>query len=210
MNINWDSILGKYKAFIESDEGQKRAETAISSGSGNGFSPSNEYMIEAANTLIKFIQEEFYNAYTYDSADSVRKIIDNDLIVTMMPVKIDKGKNKGFQYQLDIGFADESALRRESLLRNKYSGGRTGRGIDNIISLYDTGGGSTETFGYWETRSDWYRYDDQPPFIKTPVPVFDKTGFILAAVEEFNKTYGEVYNCVATISAPDSRFYVRA
>lgn len=217
MNINWESILSKYKSYIKSDECQKRIENAVSSGSTSSSPP--DYMIDAANKLISSIQDEFYKAYPlggYGSfygvsgAESVKKIIDENLTITMMPIKDGKSKSGGVQYRLEIGFADESLLRRESLLKSKVGSERTGDGIDNIISLMDTGGGNKEVSGYWETRSDIYRFDNAPPYIKTPVPVFPKTGFILAAVESFNATYGVTYNCIASITAPDSRFYVRA
>lgn len=219
MNINWDSILDKYKAYVDSDEGQRRLESAISSGGSGKGSLSNERFIEVGRILISYIQKEFYRFYPLggsgsfygvNEVESVKRLIDEDLTITVAPVKISKPSGKGAMYRLEIGFMDDSALERKSLRRSKYSTARTGDGIDNIISLMDTGGGIKSVSGYWETREDIYSYGSTPPYIKTPVPVFERTGFMLAAVESFNRDYGSIYNCVASISAPDPRFYVRA
>lgn len=209
MEINWNSILGKVKNYIASDDGQQRVKNAISGGAG-GVSNSDitNHMIDAANKLIGYIQNEFYKSYPY-GADSVRDIIDNDLEITMMPVEIGKGKSGGIKYRIDVGFHDESALHRNSLRKSMIGKQRTGKGIDNIISLFDTGGGSKVVHGYWDGREDYNSNNGNPPYITTPVPVFSQTGFMLAAVESFNRECGDVYSCVATISAPDPRFYIR-
>lgn len=206
MKINWDSILGKYEDYINSEEGQQHIQKASSSGKNDGV--NTNFMITAANKLIEYIQKEFYLLCTASSAESVKKIIDEELTITMMPTKI--GEKDGLpQYQIDIGFLDDSVLKRESLRKSMFGKKRTGKGIDNIISLYDTGGGNKKVFGYWETREDYNLNIGDPPYIATPVPVFTQTAFMLSAVNKFNQEFGKTYNCVATISAPDSRFYVR-
>ena len=206
IKINWASIVGKYEGYIDSEDGQKRIQSTTSSGKGG--SVNTDYMINAANKLIEYIQNEFYSFYTINSAESVREIIDEGLVITMAPTKIgvDNGVSK---YQIDVGFLNENALKRESLRKSMFDKKRTGDGIDNIISLYDTGGGNKQVYGYWETREDYNMNIGDPPYIATPVPVFTRTAFMLSAVNKFNQELGEVYNCVATISAPDPRFYVR-
>ena len=132
IKINWASIVGKYEDYVGSEDGQKRIQSATSSGKGG--SVNTDYMINAANKLIEYIENEFYSFYTINSAESVREIIDEGLVITMAPTKIgvDNGVSK---YQIDIGFLTENALKRESLRKSMFDKKRTGDGIDNIISL---------------------------------------------------------------------------
>lgn len=191
MQINFDVIKEKTKKYIESDEGQEFVSSiAIPEG----------MMIEAAQKLADIIRR---NVHSGLYGNSINKIVDSGIIISR-PVRTGKYKGRN-TWAIDISF-DPSMLHRDSLeiLHKGRVIGHTGYGIDNIMSLLDTGypyaddAKMKSVRGYW--RSKW-RY------ILTPL---ERAGdhFMSDSVNEFNALYGQEYFCYASIVAPDE-YYMR-
>lgn len=84
-------------------------------------------------------------------------------------------------YKVYIAFADD--LSRQSLLSYSASGARTGEGIDNIISLFNTGYSARgAVHGFWENAGvdTW------------SVPYRPRLGFMEDAIDKFNMKYASV------------------
>lgn len=191
MQINFDIIKSKTQKFIESDEGQEFV---------SSIAIPEEMMIEAAQKLADIIRR---NVHSGLYGNSINKIVDSGIIISR-PVRTGKYKGRN-TWAIDISF-DPSMLHRESLeiLHKGRVIGHTGYGIDNIMSLLDTGypyaddAKMKSVRGYW--RSKW-RY------ILTPL---ERAGdhFMSDSVNEFNALYGQEYFCYASIVAPDE-YYMR-
>jgi len=191
MQINFDSITEKTKKYIESDEGQDLV---------SGIAIPEEMMLEAADKLAAILRR---NILSGRYGQSINRIAESGIIISH-PVK--SGKFKGrTTWAIDISF-NPSMLHRDSLeiIRKGRVVGHTGEGIDNIMSLLDTGfpyaddAQMKSVRGYW--RSRWTT-------IKTPL---ERAGdhFMYDTVSEFNALYGRDYFCYATIEAPDE-YYMR-
>lgn len=191
MQINFDIIKSKTQKFIESDEGQEFV---------SSIAIPEEMMIEAAQKLADIIRR---NVHSGLYGNSINKIVDSGIIISR-PVRTGKYKGRN-TWAIDISF-DPSMLHRDSLeiLHKGRVIGHTGYGIDNIMSLLDTGypyaddAKMKSVRGYW--RSKW-RY------VLTPL---ERVGdhFMSDSVNEFNTLYGQEYFCYASIVAPDE-YYMR-
>lgn len=191
MQINFDIIKEKTKKYIESDEGQELV---------SSIAIPEEMMIEAAQKLADIIRR---NVHSGLYGNSINKIVDSGIIISR-PVRTGKYKGRN-TWAIDISF-DPSMLHRDSLeiLQKGRVIGHTGYGIDNIMSLLDTGypyaddAKMKSVRGYW--RSKW-RY------VLTPL---ERAGdhFMSDSVNEFNAVYGQEYFCYASIVAPDE-YYMR-
>lgn len=205
MDIDWDSILGKYTTYIKSAAFKDRVSRITT--------VSPQMMEEAGEKMIELIQKcamsEMVSSYgSQDKVpDSIQELLNEDLGIRAMVspyefsissqgVKVDSVA----KYQIDIGFSDtfssNEKLYRPSL-RWKH-GTSPYKGINNIISLFDTG---------YTARSRVYGYNRHDKYV-TSSPHRDGMAFMAAAVEMFNQEYGDVYNCYAYISA-DPQFYIR-
>lgn len=191
MQINFDIIKSKTQKFIESDEGQEFV---------SSIAIPEEMMIEAAQKLADIIRR---NVHSGLYGNSINKIVDSGIMISR-PVRTGKYKGRN-TWAIDISF-DPSMLHRDSLeiLHKGRVIGHTGYGIDNIMSLLDTGypyaddAKMKSVRGYW--RSKW-RY------VLTPL---ERAGdhFMSDSVNEFNALYGQEYFCYASIVAPDE-YYMR-
>lgn len=196
MDIDWDSILGKYTTYIKSAAFKDRVSRIAT--------VSPQMMEEAGEKMIELIQKcamsEMVSSYGSQGRvpDSIQELLNEDLGITarVSPYEFSMDSQRGTQYQLDIGFSDTEKLHRPSL-RWKH-GTSPYKGIDNIISLFDTG---------YTARSRAYGYNRHDKYVVTD-PHRDGMAFMAAAVEMFNQEYGDVYNCYAYISA-DPQFYIR-
>lgn len=191
MQINFDIIKSKTQKFIESDEGQEFV---------SSIAIPEEMMIEAAQKLADIIRR---NVHSGLYGNSINKIVDSGIIISR-PVRTGKYKGRS-TWAIDISF-NPSMLHRDSLeiLHKGRVIGHTGYGIDNIMSLLDTGypyaddAKMKSVRGYW--RSKWC-------YILTPL---ERAGdhFMSDSVNEFNALYGQEYFCYASIVAPDE-YYMR-
>lgn len=191
MQINFDIIKSKTQKFIESDEGQEFV---------SSIAIPEEMMIEAAQKLADIIRR---NVHSGLYGNSINKIVDSGIIISR-PVRTGKYKGRN-TWAIDISF-DPSMLHRDSLeiLHKGRVIGHTGYGIDNIMSLLDTGypyaddAKMKSVRGYWRSKR---RY------VLTPL---ERAGdhFMSDSVNEFNALYGQEYFCYASIVAPDE-YYMR-
>lgn len=199
MYINWDSILGKYNAFIKSDAGKQKIKEAMI----NAPSVSTNIMEEAGQKMAEVIKEcairKLAAAYGNSSLipSSINELLTSDIGITTAPYKNGTDEEGNDTFGLDVGFSDENELYRPSLRwRKKQS---PYKGIDNIISLFDTG---------YYSRNRAYGYTRTGAYTVTKTHLFDELGFMSEAVDTFNEKYGATYGCQAYISA-DPKFYAR-
>lgn len=191
MQVNFDAIKEKVQRFIDSNEGQELID---------GLAIPEGMMIEAGEIMRNILRERILSGSYGKSIDNIA----NSGIIVSPPYESGK-KGKRTLWSIDIDF-DPTMLHRDSLqIRRK---GRivahTGRGIDNIMSLLDTGypyspsAQMKSVRGFWESR--WVT-------IMTPL---ERAGdhFMSDAVNEFNTVYGSEYFCTARISAP-KEYYMR-
>lgn len=205
MGINVGSIMSKLKIYAGSSSGKNKMDKCIGDYIKAGKNKtaagdeliSTERMNEAADKVIELILR-----YAYPLPPSVYTLLGSNLESTK-PLPF--GSEDGSWY-IDLQFKDGSLLRRESLRRRvggigseEITNERTGTGIDNIISLFDTGyEAGWSVYGYWDTAG------------KRVKSVRSREGihFMRDAVNEFNTIYGKQYHCVASIVA-DPMYYTR-
>lgn len=205
--IDFDKVFKKVEVYVKSAKGekakadyldrcQKEGRTRTASGS---VLITQAAMREAADLMIKEIQIYGRACYSRDSAKSLKEHFDS--------LKITKEKfSTKTQSQLFIGFPGEKSLHRNSLYTHGRKSKRrikyyTGGGIDNIISLFDTGYSAKKRVnGLWEGHLGL-------GFVKSRKQRVGQR-FMSLAVDSFNTVYGEEYHCVASISA-NEKYYIR-
>lgn len=197
--ININSIARKIKEFTESSAGKGKISEYIfdKRKSGNGKTASGGYivteqdMIRLAETMIRIMKEEI----SVFSDEIPKSVLDHFESLNYRIPKID-GVH-GEYYIIEIFFEDD--LSRPSFI--SVDGGRTGEGIKNIVSLFNTGyKSSAEVIGYWDGHEDLGRLASRT--------YLEGKYFIQRAVESFNQIYGKKYKVKAKITA-DEEFYKR-
>lgn len=197
MGINVGSIMSKLEIYAGSSSGKNKMDKCISDyiKAGKNKTASGEVitstaqMEEAADILVRLIFK--YAAPMPASVFDLLSTLENT-----PPSPFDSDESSWY---VNIQFENKSLLRRESLRRGFGSEARTGDGIDNIISLFDTGYyAHRKVYGVWDTAqakiaSKMRRHGIQ---------------FMKRAVDEFNTIYGNKYHCVASIVA-DPMYYTR-
>ena len=214
MQINTGSIQSKIDAYLKLEECKRKKADYVNnamlnssrllSNSSNAGLPTDDVMNEAARILISEIQKTALSLIP-DSAGSVRNLISNDLCITQYANTVGKNKDGINIYELHIGFRDSSALHRMSLRtkKGKYLGG----GIDNIVSLFDTGYTNHIMSGSGRLRGYWDSVTSGDTIYTLNKPHRDALGFIASSVELFNNGYGKFYNCHAKIVADDEYYF---
>lgn len=188
--------MSKVKSYSESDAGKAKIAELIRKRreTGNGKLATGDYIItlqdmqHMAEELIRTLKDEASSS-TNNLPQSVLDHF-NSLTYTQ-PVPYGRESK---QYSIDIYFQDN--LSRMSLLITSGSkkGQRTGAGIKNIVSLYDTGyQASKQVYGEWNGHED-------TGIIASRTELEGKY-FIERAIDSFNRKYGASYNLVAKITA---------
>lgn len=197
--VNISSIMSRVNEFAKSQRGKDRMMQYLAKCRINGKNKTEagnkiiteQTMICAAETLISMLKE---TASQYRLPESV--IAHFASLDYSQPVPY--GKESG-QYKCDITFADD--LSRMSLLitTGKRAGRRTGDGIDNIVSLFDTGyDADKRVYGVWDGHGD---------NVIASLTHRDGLHFMRDAVDSFNREYGAAYGVYAYIPADGGRFY---
>lgn len=197
--INMASIMSKVRAYAKTNECKKRSQEYIAQCRQAGRSTTEsgetiiteEIMCRAAETMIATLRQI---AQEHQLPASVQEHF-NSLEYSQPRVV----GNQGEAYQVDIWFSDD--LSRMSLLipTGKRAGQRTGDGIQNIVSLFDTGySASHSVFGTW----DWH---EDAGVIRSRSQL-DGKHFMSQAVDSFNRAWSEIYGVRAMIAA-DTEFY---
>lgn len=202
MGINIDSIMNRLSRYTKTKEGKEIMSEYIESNivSGKSFAIESQPIIDTArmkslaDTLINDI---IMKADAAGLPEGVMRVLKQ-----LSQKELTKVGVRSSTWSIEIGFPDGNSLYRPSLFderRHKH----TGKGINNIVSLFDTGY-SIETkghvYGLWKGHEKLgiVRNRKHRPSI----------GFMSAAVTEFNTVYGTMYNCKATIVA-DKKYYKR-
>lgn len=197
--INMASIMSKVRAYAKTNECKKRSQDYIAQCRQAGRSTTEsgetiiteEIMCRAAETMIATLRQI---AQEHQLPASVQEHF-NSLEYSQPRVV----GNQGEVYQVDIWFSDD--LSRMSLLipTGKRAGQRTGDGIQNIVSLFDTGySASHSVFGTWDGHED-------AGVIRSRSQL-DGKHFMSQAVDSFNRAWSEIYGVRAMIAA-DTEFY---
>ena len=197
--INMASIMSKVRAYAKTNECKKRTQDYIAQcrQAGRNTTESGETIIteeimcRAAETMIATLRQI---AQEHQLPASVQEHF-NSLEYSQPRVV----GNQGEVYQVDIWFSDD--LSRMSLLipTGKRAGQRTGDGIQNIVSVFDTGySASHSVFGTWDGHED-------AGVIRSRSQL-DGKHFMSQAVDSFNRAWSEIYGVRAMIAA-DTEFY---
>lgn len=199
--INMSSIMGKVRSYAHSNEGRNRIRACIDSyrKSGKAVTDGKESVVTEqtmctiAEAMINILK---HAAKEQQLPESVGAHFNS---LTYSPPRV--VGTQGDLYQVDIQFTDD--LSRMSLLikSGERKGQRTGEGIKNIVSLFDTGySASSPVFGVWDTH-------DAESSVKS-LENRDGRWLMSNATETFNRIFGETYNVYAFITA-DPEFYHR-
>lgn len=197
--INMASIMSKVRAYVKTNECKKRSQEYIAQCRQDGRITTEsgetiiteEIMCRAAETMIATLRQI---AQEHQLPASVQEHF-NSLEYSQPRVV----GNQGEAYQVDIWFSDD--LSRMSLLipTGKRAGQRTGDGIQNIVSLFDTGySASHSVFGTWGGH-------EEDGVIRSRSQL-DGKHFMSQAVDSFNRAWSEIYGVRAMIAA-DTEFY---
>lgn len=214
MRINMSSIMDKVNAYADSKSGAEKKSNCINEYVQNGVRTTKsggtiitlDEMVELADFLIFKI---IVNTSGIIPGD-VRNLIIEDLCVMQSPIYMGKNENGIDMYELGIGFKNPARLRRSSLSTRPYYQGTdpsimtsfTGNGIDNIVSLFDTGYSTdVRKFGYWNPYETDTIVHTANRLSREPL------GFIESSIIEFNNSIGKRYGCTAYISADDDYYF---
>ena len=203
-SIDESDILSKIKDFLDTKDGREVI--------NNNVEINSDMMLEAAkmfrHTLVSVMETHAPALIPYSVVNIPRST--EDFYVGTPTKWIDEDGDGINEWMVTLSF-DEQAVKRKSLAikgRSLSSGGDiigyTGEGIDNIISLFDTGypvekeQTKVAVYGWWLNKN------------KYVVAVRARAGlnFMQHSVERFNETYGKEYGCYAAISE-DCQYYVQ-
>ena len=197
--IDISSIMEKVGAYVKSQRGKEAMQRYINQCRTEGRSTTaagdtiitEQVMMRAAEKLISMLKE---TAAQNNLPKSVKEHFDS--LYYSEPILYGKESS---QYKVDITFGDD--LSRMSLLitSGKDKGKRTGNGIDNIVSLFDTGySADKRVYGVWEGHGE-----------DTIASLTQRDGmhFMSETVSAFNREWGALYNVYAYIPSENGRFY---
>lgn len=197
--IDISSIMSKVGAYAKSQRGKDVMRQYIDQCRSDGRSVTaagdtiitEEIMIRAAEMLISMLRETAAQHHLPESVKEHFNSLDYN-----QPVPYGRESS---QYKLDITFKDD--LSRMSLLitSGKNKGKRTGDGIDNIVSLFDTGySAEKRVYGVWDGHGE-----------ETIGSLTHRDGlhFMSETVNAFNREWGALYNVYAYIPSENGRFY---
>lgn len=194
--INMNSIMDKVKNYVASNDGKSKISKTIKGfrENGQGKLSSGAYIVtlqdmqHMAEELIRTLKEE---AAHFDNMlpQSVLNHFDSLTYTAPVPDGVE-----GRQYKIDIYFQDDLSRLSLKITSGSRKGQRTGDGIANIVSLYDTGyQASNRVYGEWSGHEEAGTIASRR--------VLEGKYFIERAIESFNLKYGATYNLEAKIAA---------
>lgn len=199
--INMSGIMSKVSQYAKTDDGKKKIsekineyiDNGVNRTDGGGVVITKETMCKAAEEMIRILKS------TASSSGIPASVLAHFDSLTYSPPR-QSGKK---EYTIDIYFADDLSRLSLKIASGKRRGERTGDGIDNIVSLFDTGyplnkKASKRVSGIWEGHEElgeiWSRTSREG------------TRFMSNSIEQFNITYGDKYNVTAYIDGGE-KFY---
>lgn len=190
-SIDENSILSKLKDFA----GTRQCSEIIN----KNVQLEPEMMLEAAEMFRRTLVDDML----WSPASNIADIPMNpNYFYADTPTRwVDEDGDGIDEWIVQLSFS-EHAIRRTSLAKKKRGVvvGFTGEGIDNIISLFDTGYSQSKP----AVRGWWLRHNKYVAAVR----MREEIGFMKRAVDTFNRTYGVEYGCYAEIVA-DNKFYAR-
>lgn len=207
-SIDLAAIEKKQKQFEKSREGKKKikeflddcVENGVGKTEGGSAIVTKEMMEEAARLMIQILKN---TAASKSLPDSV--MVHFNSLDYSQPVKIPGSKED--RYMIEIFFTDDLSRFSLRIASGPNKGKYTGEGIDNIISLFDTGYPKKDNpsdnyaIGIWDGHED--------AGVIRGRKERDGLHFMLDAVDAFNMSYSNVYGVEAYIADPDSTHYDR-
>lgn len=182
--IDMNSIMEKVSAFSKSNRGKKLMSNTIARYKRDGVRKTQagsiiiteDYMHEVAQELI-FDLQQMASQLRLEGVipDSVARHF------WSLDVRSIKSNSESGKYIVSIEFMDN--LSRPSLMTYSASGSRTGGGIDNIISLFNTGySAKGAVYGFWESAGidTW------------SLPFRPRLGFMEDVLFRFNLKYASI------------------
>lgn len=203
MNINMNAIMGKAKAWSQTEDGKRRMAACVEKYRKDGRKATSagskivteDMMREAANKFIEVMKETAVKE-EYGLPDSVIFHINN--MHAGEPVETDDS------YCISVHFGGN--LHREALENDEgYNG------VDNIVALFNNGSpedGHTPAFiyGWWNNHKPTGEAlsrsmpNDNFAWVRSRRER-EALNFIQKAVTEFNEKYGSKYNVTAVEGA---------
>lgn len=199
--IDSSAIMRMLEEYKKSPAGKEKFRNYINNlvtTGGAGAKTSGGSHVTTLNDMRKYAEELILMlksiAYRKQLPESVQRHFDS--------LQYSEPREIHGEWVIEIMFMDD--LSRMSLrVKNKDgSVGRTGDGIDNIVSLFDTGyEASKSVYGYWD------RSDGTSRRIKSKKER-DGIGFMQEVVDDFNNTFAGREDVYAKITA-DEEYYLR-
>lgn len=188
--------MNKVKAYSESGEGRAKIAKTIKERreNGNGKLASGDYIVTLQD--MQRLSEELIRTLKDEAASSINNLPQSvlDHFNSLTYTQPEPAGAEGKQYSIDIYFQDD--LSRMSLLitSGNRKGQRTGGGIKNIVSLYDTGyQASKQVYGDWSGH-------EEAGVIASRTELEGRY-FIERAIDSFNRRYSKEYNLDARVTA---------
>ena len=187
--IDVNSIMSKVNSYAGSSKGKDRMEKKIKEYREGGVSKTDaggsiitlKDMCTAAEEMIKLLQVSALQCGLPQS------VLDHFASLTYRQPKPVGNGNKF--YTVDIYFQDDMSRMSLLITSGDRVGQRTGDGIRNIVSLFNTGyDASSQVYGLWEGVGNVVSKQSR-----------DGLHFIEQAVQEFNNKWGAKYNVQALV-----------
>ena len=191
-HLNMASIMKKVNAYAASSEGKARVAQTINEHrkNGSGKLASGDYIVteqdmsHAAEFMIKTLQEV---AFRNSLPESVREHFNSLYYSNPTPIGRD-----GSQYSVVVKFGDNLSRMSLKITSGERKGERTGKGIEDIVSLFNTGYNAEKA-----VRGSWDGHGDGTISSLTHR---EPLNFIEEAIDTFNRQYGKKYNVYAYAS----------
>lgn len=199
--INIDSIMKKVNAYAKSPEGKTRIgnkikeyrESGVEKTSGGGIVLTEQRMCRIAENMITILKTSAGRAKLPQSVLSHFDSLD-------YTKPIQSGENS---YSIEIRFTDDLSRPSLKIMTGKYRGQRTGEGIENIVSLFDTGYPSDE-HSVKPVHGVWDGHDDAG--IIRSRTAREELRFMQNSVDEFNRVIGSKYGVTAYLEHEDEYY----
>lgn len=178
-NIN--SIINKAKKFMQSAEGQKRADRRVSEAMKSGDGGQQATIAEMNMAAERFIEVMKQEIQSHAGVSYAKGDLGSTAISALTNLEYDQPVNIGQnEYQIRVCFSGD--LKRDSLVPDEFEG------IDNIAALLNNGYSAGKTvYGIW--NGHW-------PWSIPSLPMRDGTHFVDNAVMNFMTNYAGKYGVV--------------
>lgn len=199
--INIDSIMKKVQAYANTSAGKalikskikEYRETGIEKTAGGSVILTEQRMCRIAENMITILKT---NAGLAKLPQSVLSHFDS--LEYTRPLKLNDTS-----YFIEIHFTDDLSRLSLKIMTGKYKGKRTGDGIENIVSLFDTGYPMDDrslkpVHGVWDGH-------EEAGIIRSRT-FRDELRFMQNSIDEFNRVIGKRYGVVAYLNHEDGYY----